>query len=75
MFELVFVITLPNATVREYWPTQYESAESCMEAGWIKADILKEQIVLKYPNIKGFDLECKKKSKTWDISQSKTYRS
>lgn len=67
MFELFFVITTPQFTIKEQWPTAYESKADCMEAGWIKADILKDQIVLKYPNIKGFDLECKSKMRTQDI--------
>ena len=58
MFELFFIITLQDLTIREQWPNGYTSEVHCMEDGWLKADEHKETIVERYPDLQRFDIEC-----------------
>ncbi len=58
MFELFFVIDLPNKVIREYFPDEYLTKQECEENGAEYARALMEQVIEKYPALEGFEIDC-----------------
>ncbi len=65
MFELFFIITLPNEAIMEQWPNVYTSKDYCISQGWEKAAELKDDIITRYPDLQDFGVECVASEKTF----------
>ena len=65
MFELFFIIILPDGAIMEQWPNVYTSKEYCVSQGWEKASELKSEIIARYPELQNFGIECVASEKTF----------
>jgi len=62
MYELFFIIIFSDSTIiKEQFSDSFNTQQECLDEGWIRAYDYSDQILERYPELSGFDVECRVK--------------